>query len=127
MNQAIITGNLAADIETRTTQSGITCATFRVAVQRRYADKQTGKREADFLPCVAWRQPAEFLAKYANKGDRVAVVGSIQTRSYDAQDGSKHYVTEIIVDQVELTRKGDAKPSSTPDGFVEVQDDQLPF
>lgn len=127
MNQVIITGNLAADIETRTTQSGITCATFRVAVQRRYADKQTGKREADFLPCVAWRQPAEFLAKYAHKGDRVAVVGSIQTRSYDAQDGSRHYVTEIIVDQVELTRKGDAKPSSTPDGFVEVQDDQLPF
>ena len=109
MNQVIITGNLAADIETRTTQSGITCATFRVAVQRRYADKQTGKRETDFLPCVAWRQPAEFLAKYAHKGDRVAVVGTIQTRSYDAQDGSKRYVTEIVADSVELTRKGDAK------------------
>lgn len=127
MNQVIITGNLAADPEMRTTQSGITQATFRVAVQRRYADKQTGQREADFLPCVAWRQPAEFLGKYAHKGDRVAVVGAIQTRSYDAQDGSKRYVTEIIADQVELTRKGDAKPSSTPDGFVEVQDDELPF
>lgn len=127
MNQVIITGNLAADPETRTTQSGITQAAFRVAVQRRYADKQTGRREADFLPCIAWRQPAEFLAQYAHKGDRVVVVGTIQTRSYDAQDGSKRHVTEIIADQVELPRKGDAKPSSTPDGFVEVDDDEMLF
>ena len=127
MNHVIIIGNLATDIETRTTQSGITCANFRVAVQRRFADKETGKREADFLSVVAWRQSAEFLAKYAHKGDRVAVAGSIQTRSYDAQDGSKRYVTEIVADSVELTRKGETKPASGPDGFTEVDDLDLPF
>ena len=127
MNHCVIIGNLATDIETRTTQSVITCANFRVAVQRRFADKQTGERVADFLPVVAWRQSAEFLAQYAHKGDRVAVAGSIQTRTYDAQDGSKRYVTEIIADSVELTRKGDTKPSSGPDGFTEVEDPDLPF
>jgi len=127
MNQVAITGNLAADPELRTTQSGLAQATFRVAVQRRYVNKQTNEREADFLSCVAWRQPAEFIGKYGHKGDRVAVVGTIQTRSYDAQDGAKRYVTEIIVGQVELTRKGDTKPSSTPDGFIEVDDQDLPF
>lgn len=123
MNQAIITGNLATDIETRTTNSGVTCATFRVAVQRPHSKDKT----ADFLPVVAWRQSAEFLAKYASKGDRVTVAGSIQTRSYDAQDGSKRYVTEIVADSVELTRKGDRKPSSGPEGFVEMPDEEIPF
>ena len=123
MNQAIITGNLATDIDTRTTNSGVTCATFRVAVQRTHSKDKT----ADFLSVVAWRQNAEFLAKYASKGDRVAVAGSIQTRSYDAQDGSKRYVTEIVADSVELTRMGDRKPSSGPEGFVEVPEADLPF
>ena len=123
MNQAIITGNLATDIDTRTTNSGVTCATFRVAVQRTHSKDKT----ADFLSVVAWRQNAEFLAKYASKGDRVAVAGSIQTRSYDAQDGSKRYVTEIIADSVEaLGGRQDDKPAQ-PGEFQEIEDDRLPF
>ena len=146
MNKAILIGNLANDPETRTTQSGITQCTFRLAVQRRFANAQ-GVREADFLPIVCWRQTAELCARYLSKGRKVAVEGSIQTRSYDAQDGSKRYVTEIIADNVEFlsSRNEDgARPSgyeappaynpppkqSAPapsGGFTEIDDDELPF
>ena len=112
-------------------------------MQRRFANAQ-GVREADFLTVVAWRQTADFCNKYLSKGRRVAVEGSIQTRSYDAQDGSKRYVTEIIADSVEaLTPKGegDGRPAEAPQeppqqqrmdmppggDFQEVDDDDLPF
>ena len=147
MNKAILIGNLANDPESRTTQSGIAQCTFRLAVQRRFANPQ-GVREADFLTIVCWRQTAELCARYLSKGRKVAVEGSIQTRSYDAQDGSKRYVTEIIADNVEFlsSRNEDgARPSgyeapapfapapkqeaSAPvgGGFTEVDDDELPF
>ena len=101
MNKVILIGNLAADPETRTTQSGISQCTLRLAVQRRFANQQ-GVREADFFNVICWRQTADFCARYLSKGRRIAVEGSIQTRSYDAQDGSKRYVTEIVADHVEF-------------------------
>lgn len=109
--------------------------TLRLAVQRRFADKQTGQREADFFNIVCWRNTAEFAAKYLSKGRRVAVEGSLQTRSYDAQDGSKRYVTEVIADNVEFCdsrqdggQAGAQKPQRDPQGgFEEVDDDELPF
>lgn len=124
-------GNLAADPESRTTQSGIAQCTLRLAVQRRFANAQ-GQREADFFPVVCWRQTAEFAAKYLSKGRKVAVEGSLQTRSYDAQDGSKRYVTEVIADSVEFCDsrpEGAQKPEAQPsqDGFTEVDDSELPF
>ncbi len=145
MNKAILIGNLANDPESRTTQSGIAQCSFRLAVQRRFAN-QNGVREADFIPIVCWRQTAELCSRYLSKGRKVAVEGSIQTRSYDAQDGTKRYVTEIIADNVEFlgsrddgARGGDysapapaaapapraAAPANT--GFTEVDDDELPF
>ena len=95
-------------------------------------------READFLPVVAWRQTADFCNKYLLKGRKVAVEGSVQVRSYDAQDGSKRYVTEIIADSVEAlggAREGESRPADAPneapktehDDFQEVDDDELPF
>ena len=108
MNKAILIGNLVADPETRTTPSGVMVCQFRIAVQRRFANQQ-GVREADFLNIVAWRQLAELCSRYLSKGRKVAVEGSIQTRSYDAQDGSKRYATEIIADNVEFlgSQQGD--------------------
>ena len=100
MNKAILIGNLTRDPEARTTQSGVSVTTFTIAVNRRFTNAQ-GVREADFINIVAWRQTAELCARYLSKGRKVAVEGSIQTRSYDAQDGSKRYVTEIIADSVE--------------------------
>lgn len=99
MNKAIIIGRLTRDPEMRATTSGINSTTFTVAVSRNYTNPN-GERETDFLNCVAWRKQAENIAKYCTKGSQVAVEGRIQTRSYDAQDGTKRYVTEIIADNV---------------------------
>ena len=142
MNKVILIGNLANDPEAHTTQSGISRSTFRIAVQRRFANQQ-GVREADFLTVVAWRQSADFCNRYLRKGSKVAVEGSIQNRSYDAQDGSKRWVTEIIADSVEsVGSRSDPGPtpppahassastaSGAPDptSFTEVDDDELPF
>lgn len=139
MNKVVLIGNLASDLESRTTSSGIAHCTFRLAVQRKFANAN-GVREADFLPVVCWRQTAELCKKYLLKGSKVAIEGSIQTRSYDAQDGTKRYVTEIIAESVEfLTRREESSaPASANnvvkqaqetfgEGFVEVDDDALPF
>ncbi len=99
MNKAIIIGRLTRDPEMRTTTSGLNSTTFTVAVSRNYT-REDGTRETDFINCVAWRKQAENIAKYCKKGSQVAVEGRIQTRSYDAQDGTKRYVTEIIADNV---------------------------
>lgn len=136
MNKAILIGNLTRDPEMRKTASGICACTFTLAVNRRYANQQ-GVREADFINVVAWRCLAENCIQFLGQGSKAAVIGTIQTRSYDAQDGSKRYVTEIVADEVEfLTVKASAKdaPDNVPavsgvlDGFVETtEDEELPF
>ena len=114
MNKVILIGNLARDPEMHTTQGGVSKCSFTVAVTRRFANQQ-GVREADFIPVVAWRQTAEFCGRYFQKGKKIAVVGSIQTRSYDAQDGTKRYVTEVVADEVEfVTPAGDGAPRQNP-------------
>ena len=117
MNRAIIIGRLTKDPEMRTTSSGIASTTFTVAVSRPFTS-QNGEREADFLNCVAWRKQAENIAKYCTKGSQVAVEGRIQTRTYDAQDGSKRYVTEIIADNVTFlgSKGGSSMPSNNYEG-----------
>lgn len=99
MNKVILIGRLTRDPEMRTTPSGVATTSFSIAVQRNYANAQ-GDREADFINCVAWRKQAENIAKYCTRGSQVAVDGRIQTRNYDAQDGTKRYVTEVIADNV---------------------------
>lgn len=136
MNKVILIGNLANDPESRTTTSGVAQCTFRLATQRRFTN-QSGVREADFHTVVCWRQTAEFASKYLAKGRRVAVEGSIQNRSYDAQDGSKRYVTEVVADGVEFLSSGNQSQSapaapSVPkpivsEGYTDVDDDELPF
>ena len=101
MNRVIFVGNLASDVETRTTNSGKTCALFRLAVQRIRPNKD-GQREADFFPVVAWGKTAELCVRFLSRGRKVAIDGRLETRSYNAQDGSKRHVTEIIAEQVEF-------------------------
>ena len=108
MNKAIIIGNLTRDPELRTTQGGISVCSFTVAVQRRGSQAE---KQADFIPVVTWRGLAENCGKYLAKGRAVAVVGSIQTRSYDTQNGDKRYVTEILADEVQFLSKGGASGS----------------
>lgn len=149
MNKAILIGRLTADPETRTTQSGVSVCKFTLAVDRRFRDAD-GNRQADFIPVIAWRQLADLCERYLAKGNKCAVVGSIQTRTYDAQDGSKRYVTELVADEVEfLTPKADGgaggAPAAAPSGghvsdetierardafggaLQEIDDDELPF
>lgn len=132
MNKVILIGNLANDPEAFETQSGISRSTFRLAVQRRYQNAE-GKRDADFLNIVAWRQTADFCNSYLVKGRKIAVEGSIQTRSYETDDGQRRYVTEIIADSVEALGRakgadpGPEVPAPGPHDFQEVEDDELPF
>ncbi len=97
MNKVILIGRLARDPEMRTTASGTNVTRFTLAVSRPFQD-QNGERGADFINCVAWRRQAENIAKYCVKGSQVAVEGRIQTGSYDAQDGTKRYTTDIVCD-----------------------------
>jgi len=149
VNKVILIGNLAADPELKKTASDISVCTFRIAVQRRFSNQQ-GVREADFISVVAWRQTADLVARYLTKGRKCAVVGSLQTRTYDAQDGTKRYVTEVVADEVEFLgapqgqgqggggggggQYGMDAPMPEPPaaytgntGFTQVEDDELPF
>ena len=144
MNKAFLIGNLTRDPELRTLPSGVSVCTFTIAINRKFVNQQ-GVREADFLNIVAWRQLGETCARYLSKGRKVGVTGSIQTRSYDAQDGSKRYVTEIVADDVEFlssvqdnnqARQNETVPPppepmgfapQANGGFTEVEDDELPF
>ena len=110
MNKIILVGRLTKDPEIRSTSAGVATANFTVAVNRRYKNKEGGY-DADFLPCVAFRTTADFVGKFFKKGSLIGVEGSVQTRSYDAQDGTKRYVTEVIVDNVEFV--GGKNESST--------------
>ena len=104
MNKTLLTGRLTADPELRQTQSGISSCTFTVAVNRRFKDKETGKTEADFIRCVAWRQTAEFVSRYFSKGQMIAIEGSIRTGSYKDKTypDITHYTTDVYVDNAEF-------------------------
>lgn len=102
VNSVVLVGRLSKDVEVRKTQSGISVASFTVACDRRVSKDAQQQQTADFINCVAWRQPADFLGQYARKGAMVSVEGRIQTRTYDKQDGTKAYVTEVVCDNVHL-------------------------
>ncbi len=140
MNRAMLIGRLTKDPELRATASGIAVCTFTIAVDRRFANRDSQTREADFIPVVVWRAQAENCAKYLHKGSQAAVSGSIQTRSYDAPDGSKRYVTEVVADEVQfLSRPGgnenvdDAARAQSfgnspfGDNIETVEDENIPF
>ena len=137
MNKVILIGRLTRDIELRYTQKGTARATFTLAVDRRFKN-QDGEKETDFINCVIWDKQAENAAKYVGKGSQVGVVGRIQTRSYEAKDGHKVYVTEVVVEEIEFmgggkTERGSQRSeydqSPVEDDFqpLEDDDDDLPF
>lgn len=112
MNRVVLVGRLTRDPEMRTTSSGISQTRFTLAVNRRTAG-QNGEREADFISCVAWRGTAEAIAKYLTKGRELAVEGRIQTGSYDAQDGTKRYTTDVVVDNFTFIGSGNGSTAPT--------------
>lgn len=137
MNKAILMGRLTRDPEIRTTQSGINVCNFTVACDRRTKGEDGNwNNEADFIPCVAWRQQAEFVNRYFEKGDRILVTGSIQPRSWEDKNGEKRYATEVIVQEVEFcesNKNGEQserrEQTRRQETFVNSQEDDtsLPF
>ena len=105
MNKYIAIGRLTADPELRQTQSGVATCRFTVAIDRKFADKNTGEKQADFVTCVAWRQTAEFVSKYFQKGSMIAIEGSLRNNNYQDKNHPDitHYTIEVMVDNVEFT------------------------
>ena len=146
MNRIVIIGNLVRDPESRTTQSGITCSSFTVAVNKRNRSSAAeGQPEADFFRVTAWRQLGEICHKYLAKGRKVAVVGPVSLNTFTGKDGATHATMEVTADDVEFLSSRsdapaqaaaapDAAPADTPAAekkapskYVEVEDDDLPF
>lgn len=139
MNKIYIIGNVTRDPEAKQTNSGVSVCNFSVAVNRRLKNPQTGRPETDFFSVVAFRQLAELCGKYLAKGRKVAVVGSMQSRSYEANDGSKRTVWDLVADEVEfLSASGEKGSEGNADAlkkaqnkvkevFTEVEDEDLPW
>ena len=139
LNKVVLCGRLTADPELKQTQTGIAVVSFSLAVNRRFTRGADGQNnsQADFISCVAWRQTAEFISKYFKKGSSLCLTGSIQTRSWNDQQGNKRQTTEVVVDEaffVDAKTEGVGgfeEPSfQTPQApkFEEVAgDDDLPF
>lgn len=128
MNSVALVGNLTKDPEIRETINGNKSCNFTVACRRRFKNA-SGEYESDFINCVAWRQTAEIVAKYFSKGSKIGLTGSIQTRTYDAQDGSKRHVTEVVVDSVEFqpnAQNGLHGASNDPQSHVSPSQPQHP-
>lgn len=106
MNRVVLIGRLTKDPELRFTPgTGAAVATFTIAIDRNFTSKD-GKREADFIPIVVWGKVAENTANYMSKGRLVGVSGRIQTRNYEAKDGTRRYVTEVVADEVQFLDRG---------------------
>ena len=100
LNKVFLQGRLVADPELRHTPNGVAVASFRVAVDRDFKDRETGERKADFISVVAWRQTAEFVSRFLTKGRMAIVEGKLQTRDYTDRDGNRRFVTEVVADNV---------------------------
>lgn len=123
LNKVILCGRLCADPELKQTQSGVPVVSFALAVNRRYQSKNDTQQgtQADFINLVAWRQTAEFIARYFRKGSAICVTGSIQTRSWQDQNGQKRYATDVVVDEamfVDSKSEGGAGQTYTPDAYA---------
>ena len=128
LNKVFIQGRLVADPELRHTPNGVAVASFRVAVDRDFKDKNTGERQADFINVVAWRATGEFVSKFFSKGRMAIVEGKLQSRNYEDKDGNKRYALEVIADNVyfgdsKRDQEPEKEPEFQPPQFTEYQDD----
>ena len=131
MNKAILMGRLTKNPEIRYTQTNnIMVASFGLAVNRRFA-KEGEERQADFINIVAWSKLGEFCSKYFKKGQQVGVIGRLQTRNYEDDKGVKHYITEVVAEEVYFadSKKEDdnATTEETESGNFYNSTDELPF
>ena len=132
LNHITVMGRLTRDPELRRTGSGIAVASFTVAVDRNFADKNSGEKEVDFIDCVAWRSTAEFVEKYFSKGRMAVVSGRLQIRGWTDKDGNKRRTAEIVAENVYFadskkeSNNGYNQPTNNY-AMIEDDDAQLPF
>lgn len=119
MNKVILMGRLTRDPEMRQTANGIQVCSFSIAVNRRFV--KDGQQNADFINCTAWRQTAEFICKYFSKGAMIAVVGNLQSRSWENQEGKRQYATDVVVDEVYFTGSRQESQSGGSGDFQPAQ------
>ena len=125
LNKVVLCGRLTADPELKSTQNGVSVVTFTLAVNRRFQSRSNDAadgQQADFISLVAWRQTAEFISKYFKKGSALCVTGSIQTRSWQDQQGQTRYATEVVADEAMFVdsknESGAAGDQYTPDAYT---------
>lgn len=132
MNQAIIMGRIVREPDVKQTPTGLSVASFTLAVDRKYKNSE-GVKETDFINIVAWRQLAEFVGKYCTKGIKLLITGTIQIRSYENKEGRKVYLTEIIASDIEFAESKNTNQNisrETQAGVVSIAEDdntELPF
>ena len=129
MNKQIVIGNVCNDPETRSTPSGVTVCSFNVAVDRRFKDAK-GNKVTDFFRVQAWRQLGEVCSKYVKKSMKVAVIGELQPRLYEAKDGTARMSLDVCADDVEFMSRAEDKPAAKPadpNTFEDISSKDLPF
>lgn len=126
-NLVVLTGRLTADPELKTTQSGVSVTSFSIAVQRRC--KSGEEAQTDFINIVAWRQNAEFIAKYFKKGNMIGIEGSIQTRKYTDKNGNNRVVFEVVANNVQFaeSKTATSQENTNSEDLGDVSDDDLTF
>ena len=122
LNKVVLAGRITADPELKQTTTGVSVLSFTLAVNRRFSKNEQGEQQTDFISMVAWRQTAEFISKYFRKGSAICVTGSIQTRSWQDQQGQRRYATEVVVDEAMFvdsrSESGNAQGNSyMPDAY----------
>ena len=129
MQKITLTGNVCNDPETRSTPSGVTVCSFNVAVDRRFKDAK-GNKVTDFFRVQAWRQLGEVCSKYVRKGMKVAAVGELQPRLYEAKDGTARMSLDVCADDVEFMSRAEEQPKAKPadpSTFEDISSKDLPF
>jgi len=122
LNKVVLAGRLTADPELKQTQSGISVISFSIAVNRRFVSRnnEQAEQQTDFINIVAWRQTAEFISKYFRKGSAICLTGSIQTRSWQDNQGQRRYATEVVADEamfVDSRNENGSAQGYTPDAY----------
>ena len=128
LNRVCLQGRLTKDPEIRNTANQTACASFTIACDRPFKNEATGKYDADFINCVAWRQTATFLGQYFHKGDQIVLAGRLQTRNYENNQGQRVYVTEVLVEEVNFCGGSSSKTTDAPAKQVApTEGEELPF
>lgn len=126
LNKVILMGRLTRDPEFKQTTSGVPVCRFSLAINRQFANKQTGERETDFVDCDAWRSTAEFISRYFSKGNMILVEGQLRNNNYEDANGVKHYSMRVLVDNVSFCESKGSGDNQQQEAPAQIQQTTAP-